>query len=169
MIGAAMSRYGEALRYIAAFRRDGSQSRHSPGHLPGFLFVRYAARCVGTRAVHAVGRILPPPIRGGLHHQYVRILISDRDRWFQHARVRASTKIREGIQRLAGITIGTIREIREWLEISQSLYRSGLFLSPRRCLTPDGRTDRRGRKLLSRSKSMRLRRRFGQRFRISTI
>jgi hypothetical protein len=32
-----------------------------------------AARWYRARAVQAVGRILPTPILGGLHHQYLRI------------------------------------------------------------------------------------------------
>ena len=32
-----------------------------------------------TRSVQAIGSILPLPILGGLHHRYVRILISDTD------------------------------------------------------------------------------------------
>ena len=76
----------------------------------GVLRVRYGgqvrryAGSAGSRA-HS-----PTPILGGLPPSVCSNLISDRDRWFQHARVRASTKIREGIQRLASMAIGTIRE-----------------------------------------------------------
>jgi hypothetical protein len=56
-----MSRFGEALRHIAAFSRDGSQPRYRPGHLPGLSIcevhdgANFSAPASGGREANIAG------------------------------------------------------------------------------------------------------------------
>jgi hypothetical protein len=69
-----MSRCGEALRYIAVFRRDGSQSRHSPGHLPGLTMCEVWRPGAPVRGLFRLpGAFSRHQFSADYHHQYVRI------------------------------------------------------------------------------------------------